>query len=147
MATRPRLPRSRPAHVSAMQTCWTGWAVDESAHSRGSPVFGGGPRGRARARCGLLDSAAHRPGAGLYGHEAYADLDRKAAALLASLVGNHTLVDGNNCLGWLAVVVFYGLHDSTSMRAMIPRMSWSGPWREGTCRSTRLPQVLRAGIE
>jgi death-on-curing protein len=60
---------------------------------------------------GLLDSAAHRPGAVLYGHEAYADVDRKAAALLDSLVGNHALVDGNKRLGWLAVVVFYGLND------------------------------------
>lgn len=60
---------------------------------------------------GLLDSAAHRPGAVLYGHEAYPDMDRKAAALLDSLVGNHALVDGNKRLGWLAVVVFYGLND------------------------------------
>ena len=60
---------------------------------------------------GLLDSAAHRPGAVLYGHEAYPDLDCKAAALLDSLVGNHALVDGNKRLGWLAVVVFYGLND------------------------------------
>ena len=60
---------------------------------------------------GLLDSAAHRPGAVLYGHEAYPTLDRKAAALLDSLVGNHALVDGNKRLGWLAVVVFYGLND------------------------------------
>lgn len=60
---------------------------------------------------GLLDSAVHRPGAVLYGREAYPDLDRKAAALLDSLVGNHALVDGNKRLGWLAVVVFYGLND------------------------------------
>jgi death-on-curing protein len=60
---------------------------------------------------GLLDSAAHRPGAVLYGLEAYPDIDRKAAALLDSLVGNHALVDGNKRLGWLAVVVFYGLND------------------------------------
>ena len=60
---------------------------------------------------GLLDSAAHRPGAVLYGHEAYPTLDLKAAALLDSLVGNHALVDGNKRLGWLAVVVFYGLND------------------------------------
>jgi death on curing protein len=59
---------------------------------------------------GLLDSAAHRPGAVLYGHEVYQDVDRKAAALLDSLVGNHALVDGNKRLGWLAVVVFYGLN-------------------------------------
>ncbi len=60
---------------------------------------------------GLLDSATHRPGAVLYGHEAYPDVDRKAAALLDSLVGNPALVDGNKRLGWLAVVVFYGLYD------------------------------------
>ncbi len=60
---------------------------------------------------GLLDSAAHRPGTVLYGHEAYPGLDRKAAALLDSLVGNHALVDGNTRLGWLAVVVFYGLNE------------------------------------
>lgn len=60
---------------------------------------------------GLLDSAAHRPGAVLYGHEVYADVDHKAAALLDSLVGNHALVDGNKRLGWLALVVFYGLND------------------------------------
>jgi death-on-curing protein len=60
---------------------------------------------------GLLDSAAHRPGAVLYGREAYPSLDQKAAALLDSLVGNHALVDGNKRLGWLAVVVFYGLND------------------------------------
>ena len=60
---------------------------------------------------GLLDSAAHRPGAVLYGREVYPDLDHKAAALLDSLVGNHALVDGNKRLGWLAVVVLYGLND------------------------------------
>ena len=46
----------------------------------------------------------------LYGEEAYPDLGRKAAALLDSLIGNHGLVDGNKRLGWLAVVVFYGLN-------------------------------------
>lgn len=60
---------------------------------------------------GLLDSAAHRPGALLYGREAYPTLDAKAAALLDSLVGHLTLVDGNKRLGWLSVAVFYGLND------------------------------------
>ncbi|WP_363319700.1 Fic family protein [Nocardioides sp.] len=59
---------------------------------------------------GLLDSSAHRPGAVLYGEEAYPDLDDKAAALLDSLVGNHALIDRNKRLGWLAAVVFYGLN-------------------------------------
>jgi len=60
---------------------------------------------------GLLDSAAHRPSAGVLGREAYADIDAKAGALLESIVVNHPLVDGNKRLGWLAVVVFYGLND------------------------------------
>lgn len=44
------------------------------------------------------------------GEPAYPDLDHRAAALLESLVRNHALVDGNKRLGWLAVVVFYGLN-------------------------------------
>lgn len=60
---------------------------------------------------GLLDAAAHRPQAVLYGQPAYPDLDTKAAALLDSIVRNHALIDGNKRLGWLAVVVFYGLND------------------------------------
>jgi death-on-curing protein len=59
---------------------------------------------------GLLDSAAHRPQARLWGTEAYASLDDKSAALLQSLLGNHALVDGNKRLGWLAVVVFYAIN-------------------------------------
>lgn len=59
---------------------------------------------------GLLDSAAHRPMTSLYGHHAYPNLDSKVAASLESLVRNHPLVDGNKRLGWLAVVVFYGLN-------------------------------------
>lgn len=59
---------------------------------------------------GLLDAAAHRPTAQPWGSDAYPSLDEKAAALIQSLVGNHPLVDGNKPLGWLAVVVFYGLN-------------------------------------
>ena len=59
---------------------------------------------------GLLDSAAHRPQANLFGEEAYPDLHSKVAVLLESLTRNHPLVDGNKRLGWVAVVVFYGLN-------------------------------------
>ncbi|TDP79715.1 death-on-curing protein [Brachybacterium sp. AG952] len=59
---------------------------------------------------GLLESAAHRPTTTLWGAEAYDGLDLKAAALLESLVRNHTLLDGNKRLGWLAIVVFFGLN-------------------------------------
>lgn len=59
---------------------------------------------------GLLDSAAHRPRASVFGRDAYPDIDAKAGALLESIVVNYPLVDGNKRLGWLAVVVFYGLN-------------------------------------
>lgn len=59
---------------------------------------------------GLLDSAIHRPRVSVFGREAYSSLDDKAAVLLESLVGNHALVDGNKRLGWLSLVVFYGLN-------------------------------------
>jgi death-on-curing protein len=59
---------------------------------------------------GLLDSAAHRPTTALFGEQAYVGLDVKAAVLLESVVRNHPLVDGNKRLGWLSVVVFYGLN-------------------------------------
>ncbi|MCE0486540.1 type II toxin-antitoxin system death-on-curing family toxin [Ornithinimicrobium sediminis] len=58
---------------------------------------------------GLLDCAAHRPNASV-GRGAYRDIDVKAGALLESIVVNHPLIDGNKRLGWLAVVVFYGLN-------------------------------------
>lgn len=59
---------------------------------------------------GLLDSAAHRPTATLWGREVYPSLEEKAAALLESVVRNHALVDGNKRLGWLAAVVFLDIN-------------------------------------
>lgn len=59
---------------------------------------------------GLLDSAAHRPNSVVFGTEAYPGRHLRAAVLLESLVRGHPLVDGNRRLGWLAVVVFYGLN-------------------------------------
>jgi len=61
---------------------------------------------------GLLDAAAARPQASVYGSDAYPDLDTKAAALLHSLVTGHPLVDGNKRLGWVAVRLFYLLNDA-----------------------------------
>lgn len=62
---------------------------------------------------GLLESAAHRPQATVFGVDAYPEIDTKAAALLELLVRNHPLADGNKRIGWLATVVFYGLNDVT----------------------------------
>lgn len=55
---------------------------------------------------GLLDSASHRPRAGLLGQPAYPSLEAKAGALMHSLAGNPALVDGNKRLALLAAVVF-----------------------------------------
>lgn len=55
---------------------------------------------------GLLDSACHRPQAGLLGQEAYPTLAGKAAALMHSLACNRALVDGNKRLALLTTVVF-----------------------------------------
>jgi death-on-curing protein len=55
---------------------------------------------------GLLASALARPSASIFGTDAYASLDRKAAALLESLARNHTLVDGNKRIAWTLMVLF-----------------------------------------
>lgn len=59
---------------------------------------------------GLLDSAAARPRSTALGADAYPTLALKAAALLHSLARNHTLVDGNKRLAWLAAAVFCELN-------------------------------------
>ncbi|MFD5678910.1 type II toxin-antitoxin system death-on-curing family toxin [Streptomyces bacillaris] len=59
---------------------------------------------------GLLESAAHRPSAAMFGEEAYPDLIDKAAALLQSLVVNHPLFDGNKRTAWLSCVTFLAMN-------------------------------------
>lgn len=68
----------------------------------------GGPVG-VRAP-GLLGSAVHRPGARMYGVEAYPGVFEKAAALLHALAANHPLVDGNKRMAWLCTAVFLHLN-------------------------------------
>jgi death on curing protein len=55
---------------------------------------------------GLLESAVHRPRASVLGQDAYPDLFTKAGALLHSLARNHSLVDGDKRLAWLATYGF-----------------------------------------
>ncbi|KRF26313.1 type II toxin-antitoxin system death-on-curing family toxin [Phycicoccus sp. Soil803] len=59
---------------------------------------------------GLLDAAAARPRASLYGEDAYGPLELKGAALLQSLVRNHALVDGNKRIGFLACLVLLDIN-------------------------------------
>ena len=79
----------------------------EDALAAGEAALGQAPEVRDY---GLLESALGRPRATVFGDEAYPGLDAKAAALLASLVANHTLVDGNKRLGWVCVRLFYILN-------------------------------------
>ena len=62
---------------------------------------------------GLLGSAAARPQTTAFGADAYPDLWTKAASLLDSIVNNHTLVDGNKRLGWLATATFLEINGSS----------------------------------
>ncbi|WP_329155955.1 type II toxin-antitoxin system death-on-curing family toxin [Streptomyces anulatus] len=59
---------------------------------------------------GLLESAAHRPSAAMFGEEAYPDLIDKAAALLQSLAVNRSLFDGNKRTAWLSCVTFLAMN-------------------------------------
>lgn len=55
---------------------------------------------------GLLSSALARPSASMFELDAYETLDKKAAALLESVVRNHALFDGNKRTGWTLMVLF-----------------------------------------
>ena len=55
---------------------------------------------------GLLAAAAARPQITVFGEDAYATFEDKAAALLHSLVRTHALVDGNKRLAWSAARIF-----------------------------------------
>jgi death-on-curing protein len=59
---------------------------------------------------GLLEAAAARPRATVFGKDAYPDLDAKAAALLHSIARNHALIDGNKRLALASIIAFYGLN-------------------------------------
>jgi death on curing protein len=60
---------------------------------------------------GLLSSAAARPATVAFGMEAYGDLWTKAAALLQSVNGNHSIIDGNKRLAWTAARVFLTINE------------------------------------
>lgn len=66
---------------------------------------------------GLLGSAVARPQTTAFGEDAYPDIWTKAAALLHSIVKNHSLVDGNKRLGWLATAVFLEINGVEISRA------------------------------
>ncbi|TFC05360.1 type II toxin-antitoxin system death-on-curing family toxin [Cryobacterium mannosilyticum] len=59
---------------------------------------------------GLLFSALARPAAGMFGEDAYAARELKAAALMSSLAQNHALFDGNKRLSWILTLAFLRLN-------------------------------------
>lgn len=59
---------------------------------------------------GLLDAAAARPRTTVFGEDAYATLEEKAAALAHSIARNHALVDGNKRLTLGALIAFLGVN-------------------------------------
>lgn len=59
---------------------------------------------------GLLESAVARPGASVFGEDAYPSLWEKATALLHSLAANHALVDGNKRTAWTSTLLFLELN-------------------------------------
>ncbi|HVE63028.1 MAG TPA: type II toxin-antitoxin system death-on-curing family toxin [Mycobacteriales bacterium] len=59
---------------------------------------------------GLLESALARPQTSVFGADAYATVEDKAAALLHSLARNHPLVDGNKRLALAAMIAFLGVN-------------------------------------
>ncbi len=94
---------------------------------------------------GLLESAAARPQASLYGDDAYPDLARKAAALLLSLVTNHPLVDGNKRLGLAAMVLFYAMNGIRLDSTQDQRVDLVMAVAEGSlCRVDEVAAVLRS---
>lgn len=60
---------------------------------------------------GLLLSALARPSASMFGEDAYASIELKAAALISSLAQNHPLFDGNKRLSLYLTFAFLRLND------------------------------------
>jgi death-on-curing protein len=55
---------------------------------------------------GLLASALARPATTVFGADAYATLELKAASLMESVARNHALIDGNKRTAWTLMVLF-----------------------------------------
>jgi death on curing protein len=59
---------------------------------------------------GLLDAALKRPGAAVFGTDAYPSLELKAAAQTQSIIKNHPMVDGNKRAAWFALNALLALN-------------------------------------
>lgn len=59
---------------------------------------------------GLLEAAVGRPRTSVFGRDAYATIEEKAAALTHSIARNHALVDGNKRLALAGLIAFLGIN-------------------------------------
>ena len=59
---------------------------------------------------GLLEAAAARPRASVFGEDTYLDLHAKTAALLLSICQNHALIDGNKRLALSGTIAMLGVN-------------------------------------
>ncbi len=80
----------------------------EDILAAGTAYLGGRPQVRDY---GILEAAAGRPQAVVFGEPVYPAIHLKAAALLHSLVKGHALIDGNKRLGLAALRLFYALNE------------------------------------
>lgn len=62
---------------------------------------------------GLLGSALARPMTTLFGEDAYPAFELKAAAMLHSVIKNHSLVDGNKRTAWSLFYYFLWINELT----------------------------------
>lgn len=86
-------------------TIWVSKAVIVAAHEE-QLARHGGPAGIRDE--GLLESALARPlNLSANGEPSLAEL---GASYAIALVRNHPFVDGNKRIGWLAMVIFFGLN-------------------------------------
>jgi death-on-curing protein len=81
----------------------------ETLHESQIEAYGG--LGGIRDR-GALESAVARPAMTFGGEDLYPDVAAKAAALMHSLVMNHSFVDGNKRVGAQAAIVFILVNES-----------------------------------
>lgn len=65
---------------------------------------------------GLLQSAAERPRASVFGVDAYPTLLEKAAALIHSIARNHALIDGNKRTAWIAADIMLVMNQGSGLQ-------------------------------
>ena len=63
-----------------------------------------------RVDVGLLEAAAARPDASVFGADAYPTIHLKVAGLMQSIARNHALVDGNKRLTLAAAIAAFGIN-------------------------------------